>query len=203
VSIREFHILSKLGEGTYSEVFRAVHKATGFLCAIKILEKWKMIELNVVENVLREIKINYFLDHPNIAKIHSFFDDRNYIYLICEYATDRNIFELINQPKLKLTKGLFADTVSKIIYQLCDAVRFIHNHSVIHRDIKPENILITMVLRAPVSSTPSSSATSAGPSTTPPRKCGPRCAAPRCTWRLNSSGSPGTTRAWTSGRSAC
>lgn len=55
-----------------------------------------MIELNVVENILREIKINYFLDHPNIAKIYSFFDDRNYIYLVCEYATDKNIFALIN-----------------------------------------------------------------------------------------------------------
>lgn len=126
-------------------MYKAIHRETGFLCAIKILEKWKMVELNVVENVLREIKINYFLNHPNIARIYSFFDDRNYIYLICEYATDRNIFELINEPKFKLIKGLFTESVSKIIYQLCDAVKFLHNHSVIHRDIKPENILITMV----------------------------------------------------------
>ena len=35
--ISQFRIVSKLGEGTYSEVFRAVHKETGFLCAIKVL----------------------------------------------------------------------------------------------------------------------------------------------------------------------
>ena len=51
-------------------------------------------------------------------------------------------------------KGLFSESVAKITYQLCDAVRFIHNHSILHRDIKPENILITMVLLLLFSLTP-------------------------------------------------
>lgn len=110
------------------------------------------------------------MDHPNIAKIYSFFDDRNYIYLICEYATDKNIFELMNEPRLKLTKGLFTESVSKIIYQLCDAIKFIHNHSVIHRDIKPENILITMVTVALFSMIQLSCVILDGQSTIPPKK---------------------------------
>lgn len=36
-SIGDFHIVSKIGEGTYSEVFKAVEKESGFLCALKIL----------------------------------------------------------------------------------------------------------------------------------------------------------------------
>jgi hypothetical protein len=36
-SISDFHIVSKIGEGTYSEVFKAMEKESGFLCALKIL----------------------------------------------------------------------------------------------------------------------------------------------------------------------
>ena len=68
---------------------------------------------------MREIKINMFLDHPNLAKLYHFFDDEEYIYLVCEYATDKNVYDLVNQPRLKLKKGLFSDKVSNIIGQLC------------------------------------------------------------------------------------
>jgi serine/threonine protein kinase len=52
----------------------------------------------------------------------------------------------MNQQRFKLTKGLFSDEASKILTQLCQAVKHLHNHSVIHRDIKPENILVTLVI---------------------------------------------------------
>lgn len=36
-----------------------------------------------------------FLDHPNIAKLYGCFNDKHHIYLICEYATHKNIYEVI------------------------------------------------------------------------------------------------------------
>jgi len=105
-----------------------------------------MKDLNVEENVIREIKINSFLDHPNIAKLYSFFHDKKYLYLVCEYATDKNLYEAIKQPKYKLKKGLQSEEVSKIVGQICDAVEYIHKNDILHRDIKPENILLTMVI---------------------------------------------------------
>jgi hypothetical protein len=37
IAIEDFHIVGKLGEGSYSEVYRAVEKRSGFLCALKVL----------------------------------------------------------------------------------------------------------------------------------------------------------------------
>jgi serine/threonine protein kinase len=38
--------LEKIGEGSYSEVFKAVEKRTGFVCAVKVMLKTKMRELD-------------------------------------------------------------------------------------------------------------------------------------------------------------
>jgi serine/threonine protein kinase len=111
---------------------------------LKVLEKWKMKELSVQENVIREIKLNMFLNHPNIAKLYACFHDQHYIYLITEYATNNNLYELIKQPKIN-RKETNSEKVTKLVGQICEAVRYIHQHCVIHRDIKPENILLTMV----------------------------------------------------------
>lgn len=156
-------LLGKIGEGSYSEVFKAVHKESGFLCALKVLEKWKMRELSVQENVVREIKLNMFLSHPNIAKLYACFHDQHHIYLLSEYATDNNLYELIKRTSAP------ALAPQHIIGQVCEAARYIHRHSVIHRDIKPENILLTMVPLRSRRAASSRCAISAGASTTPAR----------------------------------
>jgi aurora kinase, other len=51
--ISNFELLNKMGEGSYSEVYKAVDKSTGFLCALKILAKQQMQEQEVAENVIR------------------------------------------------------------------------------------------------------------------------------------------------------
>ena len=107
------------------------------MCALKVLSKAKIIEEGLLDNVTRELKICLFLDHPNIAKLYGFFSDYNHIYLLSEYATDKNIFELVHTPRIKLKKGLMTDKVVNIIGQLASAVKYLHKNNVIHRDIKP------------------------------------------------------------------
>lgn len=125
-------VLGKIGEGTYSEVFKAVERRSGFVCALKVLEKQKMREMSVQENVVREIKIHMFLEHPNIAKLYGCFHDATRIYLVEEYCTDSNLYEAMRQPRrLALEKS------TQLVGQIGEAVRYIHKNAIIHRDIKP------------------------------------------------------------------
>ena len=48
---------------------------------------------------MNEIKIHFFLNHPNIAKLYGYFYDELFIYLICEYAVDLTLYDCLNRHK--------------------------------------------------------------------------------------------------------
>ncbi len=39
------------------------------------------------EQILSEIKLQLYMNHPNILKLYGFFDDQKNIYLILEYCS--------------------------------------------------------------------------------------------------------------------
>lgn len=82
LSIKDFRIVRKLGKGRFGNVYLAQDKLTGFLVAIKSLQKKAIKENDMIRQVKQEIKIQLYLDHPNVLKMYGFFDDFENIYLI-------------------------------------------------------------------------------------------------------------------------
>ena len=81
----------------YSFYFR--HKGTGFLCALKMVSKSLIKEENIEEPFLREVKIQMYLNHPNIVKLYGFFHDETNIYLIMEACLDGQLFKVMKEKK--------------------------------------------------------------------------------------------------------
>lgn len=54
----------------------ARHKKTGMLFSLKIVNKDVIRQENLVDQVVKEIKIQSFLSHSHIIKLYSVFDDR-------------------------------------------------------------------------------------------------------------------------------
>ena len=129
-----FQLESLIGRGGMSEVYRA-RDSQGRIVAIKILNETdpylvaKFVqEGNQIGPLLR--------GHENIVYVYEFGQsaDRR-LYIVMEY---------VDAPSLrKSIRGPFdeVDTV-KIVGQVCSALAFAHENSVVHRDIKPENILV-------------------------------------------------------------
>jgi aurora kinase len=44
--------------------------------AMKVIQKQKVLETEMLTQFIRELKIQTYLNHPNIVKIFGFFDDR-------------------------------------------------------------------------------------------------------------------------------
>lgn len=135
-SVREFQLIVKLGEGAFSKVYKAVHKITESIYAIKIIDFARISTLDQ-ENIEKEIHAHKVMNHKNIVRLYDFFKEGNIVYLIMEYCVGGNLFNYLakNNP-------LAMTTIQKMFKQTLDGVEYIHKKGFINRDIKPENIIL-------------------------------------------------------------
>ena len=88
----------------------------------------------------REIRLHIALDHENIIKLYSAFEDEKNVYMVQEFAGSGDLFEeLRRNGGLVKEKYAVRDVLAPFLNSLC----YLHNLDIIHRDIKPENILVT------------------------------------------------------------
>ena len=130
LSINDFEIGKCKGQGAFGQVFLAVHKKTKMLVALKKVPKEKVKYM--LDQFINEIKIQLYLDHPNIVKLFGFFDDATHFYIIMEYMEGGSLYTLVKKQK-HLTE---ADTIEKM-KDICLGLKEMHDNSILHRDIKP------------------------------------------------------------------
>ena len=133
-----YDIKEKIGKGKFGLVKHAIHKESGKEVAIKIMAK-KNMSTSDLELAKTEIDILKICNHPNIIKLYDVFDTPDYIYIIMEYCSGKDLFSYIEKRNYKLPEPRAAE----IIHKLSMAIFYIHSYGIIHRDLKPENILMT------------------------------------------------------------
>lgn len=137
-SLHNFEIGRKLGRGKFGRVYLVREKSSGYICALKCMNKAELLEFRAETQLLREIEIQSNIMHPNILALYNYFYDSKRVYLIIEHALKGDLYK-----KLQM-EGRFSEVVaSKYIAQMADALIYLHGKNIIHRDIKPENILLT------------------------------------------------------------
>ena len=140
-TIKDFTILSTIGEGSFGKVFLVSHNKTKSKYAIKRISKLDKNNQEGKTYFKREIEIMYKIHQNNIVRLFNHFEDNEYCYFVMEYIENGNLFE---QPAWKNNKCFPSNDVAKIIKEIICAVYYLHNMDppIIHRDIKPENVLI-------------------------------------------------------------
>ena len=102
-----------------------------------MLEKSKIKDKKDVERISREIKILKQLHHPNVVQIYEIIETEKDLYLVMEYASGGELFDMIVQHQ-KLKEA----AASKFFQELVAGVHYIHKLGICHRDLKPENLLL-------------------------------------------------------------
>lgn len=75
-----------MGCGANATVRIGKEKRTGALYAVKIYEKYKLVEPSKKKRVLREMEILTKINHPNVIKVASSFEDKRQIHILFEYV---------------------------------------------------------------------------------------------------------------------
>ncbi|EOY06921.1 CBL-interacting protein kinase 17 isoform 2, partial [Theobroma cacao] len=95
------------------------------------------IQLNITDQIKREIATLKLLKHPNVVRLHEVLASKTKIYMVLEYVTGGELFDRIaSKGKLSESQG------RKLFQQLIDGVSYCHGKGVYHRDLKLENVLI-------------------------------------------------------------
>jgi serine/threonine-protein kinase len=86
---------------------------------------------------LTEARVLSRLQHPNVVRVHSLFEENNTAYMVMEFLNGRSLAQVLAE-RGKLPEPEAIGYVEKI----GEALAAVHDANFIHRDVKPENIIL-------------------------------------------------------------
>jgi serine/threonine protein kinase len=132
-----FKVQEMLGEGASGAVFRAVHRETKKVVAIKKMQ----VGVNNITSTVKEIKIMKDLKSPFTLKYYGCYQKDDYIWIIMEYCDGGSVQDMIDMRENE-DVCLTELQIAQITGQVLKALEYLHGLKKIHRDIKAGNILV-------------------------------------------------------------
>ncbi|ODV87864.1 hypothetical protein CANARDRAFT_193653 [[Candida] arabinofermentans NRRL YB-2248] len=133
-SVDQFQMYEELGRGAFGVVYRAKDKVAGIDVAIKQVDLESSDEIKEIQ---QEIKILSTCNTDHVTKYYGCFLKGSKLWIIMEYLGGGSCSDL-------LTAGPFSEEViGLIMFQLLQALVYLHENGKIHRDFKAANVLIS------------------------------------------------------------
>ncbi|KAM3923795.1 serine/threonine-protein kinase 4 [Leptodactylus fuscus] len=129
-----FDVLEKLGEGSYGSVFKASHKETSQIVAIKQIP----VESDLQE-IIKEISIMQQCDSLHVVKYYGSYFKNSDLWIVMEYCGGGSVSDIIRLRKQTLKE----DEIATILQSTLKGLEYLHFMRKIHRDIKAGNILLS------------------------------------------------------------
>ena len=143
--MKGFEILSKLGDGAYSVVYKVRRKEDNKAYALKQV-KFKGLSEKEKNNSLNEVRILASIKSPFVVSYKEAFisePDKN-LCLVMEFADRGDLYQKITSMKKK--RQLFEEVdVWKIFIQITRGLKSLHDLKILHRDFKRFGIMMTMM----------------------------------------------------------
>ncbi|KAJ3180846.1 Protein kinase [Gaertneriomyces sp. JEL0708] len=136
IKVGNYTLLETLGVGSFGKVKLAVHAHTGHKVALKIINRRRIANMDMVGRVKREIQYLKLLRHPHIIKLYEVITTPTDIIMVMEYAGGELFNYIVNRGRMS------EDDARRFFQQIVCAVEYCHRHKIVHRDLKPENVLL-------------------------------------------------------------
>lgn len=156
-----FLLRRKLGEGGFGEVFEAFDTMRHSVVAVKRLRRWDGARLRRFKHEFRQISS---LRHPHLVKCYELFQLGDEAYFSMELIDGFSLQHWLRKMDCATTaivagdprrddedcitettaetRNIDADAIRRVVFELAQALAFLHSSGKLHRDIKPSNIMI-------------------------------------------------------------
>ncbi len=136
--IGDYELISELGRGGMSDVYRVYNHRKARSEALKVL-RLQVASSEDAGRFQREIAISSKLTHPNIVAVYDAgVMKEEGVYFIAMEAMEGTLRDYLKAQKSGYLK---LEEAATIMAALAAALDYAHKQKVIHRDIKPENVL--------------------------------------------------------------
>lgn len=139
----DWKVLYLVGTGTFARVYRAVHRETGQVVAVKVLRRRYSDNPSQYGQFVREGELGCTLRHPNIVPIYEVYSHGTSHFLVMEFVEGRNLREFV-----KIRKRLDPVEAIPLMKDIASGLRHAFERGLTHRDLKMSNVLISSRGRA-------------------------------------------------------
>jgi len=126
-----------LGKGGFAKCYELKDFDSGHYSAGKIVPKSLLSKSHQREKMAQEISLHKTLSHKYIVKLMTYFEDRDFVYIILELCRRRSLMELH-----KRRKAITEPETRYFMRQILLGVKYLHDNKIIHRDLKLGNIFL-------------------------------------------------------------
>ncbi len=134
----DYKILYLVGTGTFARVFRAVHRATGQITAVKVLRNRYSDTPAQYEQFVREGRLGLALRHPNIVPIHEVFSEGTMHFLAMDFIEGQNLRDLV-----KIRGKFNPEDATQLMIDVTNGLGYAFENGLTHRDLKMSNVLVS------------------------------------------------------------
>lgn len=143
----QYNADDKLGEGGFASVYKAWDKNLDHWVALKFYNKK---DVHGDKTLVNEIRIAIKQFHPNLVR---YYDVQTEHYNDIHGGTQEvqiGIMEYMDEGELHTYIERHPQHLKKLLVDVLEGLKYLHNHNLIHRDLKPSNILVKNTKDGPV-----------------------------------------------------
>ncbi len=134
----DYKVLYVVAGGSFARVYRAVHKDSGKVVALKVLRKRFSDDSNQTDQFIREGQMGVSLRHPNIVPIYEAVSKGKTHFLIMEFVEGGNLRDFMN-----MRKKLSPIEATKFACDIAAGLDYAFQRGISHRDLKLTNVLFS------------------------------------------------------------
>ena len=133
-----YRVLYLMGAGSFARVYRAEHRDTGEIVAVKVLRNRYSDNPEQASQFIREGRVGIALRHPNIVPIYDVVSEGKQHFLVMEFVEGWNLRDFV-----RIRKKIEPLQATRLTIDIAEGLRYAFDNGLTHRDLKLSNVLIT------------------------------------------------------------